>query len=114
MSSTVINTALTTKQNLFTVAAGKSQIITRLVARSPSIGSTIATSSLGYNANADDVASEAAGLGFPDTTGSFSTATSFVGATGSSLIGTAGQVFGLKIHTTDTITITVDVFGYTF
>lgn len=115
LSSTVVNVATTaTKLTLYTVPAGKSCVVTRIVVRSPSASCANLTS---------------VGFGFDTTCTNWKTSLSLANLTTvttgfltvdlttvtQAIIGTAASVFGFYITTsTATGTATVDVFGYLF
>lgn len=115
IASVVVDTALTTKQTLYTVPAGKSLIVTKYCVRSASGGATTVAGSTGFNAGATDVGPSGS-LTFPTTTGSYVLISNVPDGTGATppRIGTAASVLGFKTTVTDTITATIDTFGYLF
>lgn len=97
------------KTSLYTVPAGKTLIVTKIVIRNASANLTTADFGVGFNANADDViASET----WVELTGStlYTLRLPMDGA----IRGAAGDVLGLKCSVAEgaPATVTVDVFGY--
>lgn len=104
-----LNTA--TKTTLFTVPAGKTLVVTKIIVRNASSSLTTASFSFGYNANADDVVATAT---HTELTGNtlYTKIEPKVGA----IIGNAADVFGVKctILQGSAATVTISVFGYFF
>ncbi len=108
LTSTPVDLSLSTKQNLFTVPAGKSCIVTYVNSRGPSATITTAAGGVGYNAGGTDVAV----LSMPTTTATYQI-TGFTALVGT--IGAAASVLGFKTTATQAATtMTIDVFGYLF
>ncbi len=108
LASALIDLSLSTKQNLFTVPAGRSCIVTYVNSRGPSATITTAAGGIGYNAGGTDVAV----LSMPTTTATYQI-TGFTALVGT--IGAAAAVLGFKTTATQAATtMTLDVFGYLF
>lgn len=99
----------TAKTSLYTVPAGKSCIVTRLIVRGSSINLTTAAFGAGFDPSAGDVVTSAT---HTELTGStlYTTLAPKAGAA----IGTAGSVLGIActIAQGAAATATVDVIGY--
>ena len=99
LATTVMNLNTGTKQTLYTVPGGKSAVITKILARSPSVnlgGGATTNLQFGFNAGATDWSS-ASPLPVADLTAStlFKVFSQELAAGGStSVIGTAAQTFG--------------------
>jgi len=107
VSGVDVNTS--SKTNIFTVAAGKNVCITRMNIRGALTSLTVAEISGGYDANASDVF---------DNTPLADLTTSNRGlpfiAKGGYIVGTGGDVFGVKANTLQgsAATVVVEIFGY--
>jgi hypothetical protein len=104
-----IDVSLTTKQQIFTVPAGKRAVVTRVVVRDASTSLSTATYNLGFDpTNADDVVSD------PVTWDGNALAAVVATIANPVPLGQAGDVFGLKTVAQEGSpqTIVVDVFGY--
>lgn len=115
LSSTAgIDLSNTNKQNLYTVPASRSCIVTDVIFRNPSADISLATVSMGFDAAATNV------YPGPLTLVPLTTAAAFLSApvttTVEHTIGAAAEVFGLDTVTQEAAadTVTVDVFGYLF
>ncbi len=113
LSTTTVNTHVGTKQNLYTVPAGRHVVITHVVVRNT--GATLAGMSgnlqFGFDSNATD-------WNNPVTLTSLTTAllSLLKSASVASVIGAAAGVFGCKFldaASTNT-TVVIDVFGYKY
>lgn len=104
-----LNTA--TKTTLFTVPAGKTLVVTKIIVRNASASLTTASFSFGYNANADDVVATAT---HTELTGN--TLYTKIEPKAGAIIGNAADVFGVKctILQGSAATVTISVFGYFF
>ncbi len=109
LSTTLIDSSVGTKQNLYTVPTGYSLVVTKAIIRSISGSVTTAAAGLGFDASATNVATN---LDIPTATGTYrmNVSDSAVAAT----VGAAAAVLGVKFTATDTRTMTIDVFGYLF
>jgi hypothetical protein len=110
-STAAVNLNVTTKTTLYTVPAGKSAVITRMVIRNASTSLTTASCGIGFDASgADVVASET----WVELTGA--TLYTVRLAKDGSKVGAAADVLGLKcsIAQGGAATATVDVFGYLY
>ena len=118
LSSTVVNTATTgSKLTLYTVSAGKSCVVRRIVVRNPSAPCANCTVfAFGFTVSSGTVGDWKASLSMANlTTATTGFLTYDLVTSTQAVIGTATQVFGIWIGTsTATATVTVDVFGYLF
>jgi hypothetical protein len=107
-----VNTATMTKRALLTVPAGKSAVITSIICRNSSAEQTTAVYGFGFDADCTNVVTPAAAdlLGTADASKSIPLNWSAGGQSQS--VGAPGDVFGIKVTTGDTPTMSVEVFGY--
>jgi hypothetical protein len=106
LSTTVVDLSLTIKQALYTVTAGRSLIVTKIVQRAPSATLTSAAYGFGFDSGATDVIATGNN---PGTSTTCTVQTPDTQAT----IGAAAAVLGLKTTATQAATtMTIDVFGY--
>lgn len=131
ISRTSVNLNIATKQTLYTVPAGKSLIVTRIVFRNSSIDTSASNRvpSIGYDAGASDVF-DAAAITQTMTNYLLSDSTKYVSSSGHfdvaagapvlflltpAKIGAATNVLGFKLSLAISAgTMTVDIFGYLF
>lgn len=107
LSSTVVDLSLSSKQPLYTVPSAQSLIVTKVIARSPSVTITTATGGIGFNAGATDVVTSPA---FPVASTTYAVTLAVTGT--APTIGTATSILGFKTTATQAATMTIDVFGY--
>lgn len=102
-----------TAMTLYTVPAGKSLVVTRVVLRNVSSSAALAAGGLGFDANATDWGTFAAQT---NLTGATKVSVLQASATGGGVLGAATDVFKIKFTTTAAAecTGTVDVIGYEF
>lgn len=110
-STDSVNLNTTNKTTLFTVPAGKSCVITRVVVRAASTNLTTASFGFGFNANADDVDASSVHATLTGAT----IVDSILPLTGA-VRGAAADAFGVKCSIAQgaPATVSVDVFGYLY
>lgn len=103
------NLNVTTKTSIFTVPAGKTAIITRLVLRNASISLTTASFGFGFDAGATDVDGSTT---HTELTGPTLASQTIV--LSGAKVGAAADVFGIKCSIAQgaPATMSVDAFGY--
>jgi hypothetical protein len=107
----VVNGALGTKQNIFTVPAGFSCIPTLIVLKEASVSLATLSISFGFNAAAANVIANATHTGLTGPT----LAKNLVPIAAAYTFGVAGDAFGVIANTPqDPSNVTVDVVGYYF
>lgn len=108
-ASAVIDCSIGTKQNIYTVPASKTFVVTKIVLHSPTAALTTAQINLGYDSGCTNVG--LSGLqSMPDS--GFFTVGLPAGSTDSTP-GHAGDILGAVAGTTQTsYSLTVDIFGY--
>lgn len=111
LSSTAIDLNAVAETTLFTVPAGKSCVITKVILRGASGALATASISFGFNtANADDVIAN----GVRTLTGA--TNYEIIPAGSDSVRGAAAGTFKLDVQTAEggALTAAIDVFGYLY
>jgi hypothetical protein len=106
----------TTAQNLYTVPAGKSCIITKVVIRNPTDAMDGAGFGFGFDAGGSNWRSGLTDESFAGETNLFRVYLSPPIGENAAVIGAAGDVFKIKLAGAQgsPVTATIDVFGYTF
>jgi hypothetical protein len=102
-----VDLSVGTKQTLFTVPAGVTAVITKIVLRGASVSLATASVGFGFDTNATDNVASATHTELTGPT----LETALTPITGAKS-GAAAAVFGVKATVTQSATVTIDVHGY--